>query len=260
MTVKDCFDKMWSQNPSLFPNKMQYLIDHTDSGRSIFFNMLPKSMRSRLRIDNMHLIGNMKFTDVNGFPVLAQNNPDNLDFDLFSYSDRNKHHDRPWGIHFFQYDNKFIRAITDGLETTTRAIYGCEAVFGPDCSLYVDAPEFINKMNIWRNRFATAYWQYCGYKTIQTASWADANSLKYSFEGLAEHSVTAVCGIGHDFCKSAKHLWRYAVEKLIEMKSPTQLIIYGGKRDILLDIGVPIVYIEDFITKRFRKDEKTKIE
>ena len=87
---------------------------------------------------------------------------------------------------------------------------------------------------------------------IQTASWADANSLKYAFEGLAENSVTAVCGIGHDFCESARRLWFYAIKKLIEEKSPTILVVYGGKTDSFPDFGVPVIFIEDFITKRFR--------
>ncbi len=92
-----------------------------------------------------------------------------------------------------------------------------------------------------------------GFNVIQTASWGDANSLKYCFEGLAEHSVTAVCGIGHDHCPQARHLWQYALKELVAEKSPTKLIVYGGKQDSIPELGIPVVYIEDFITKRFRK-------
>jgi len=87
---------------------------------------------------------------------------------------------------------------------------------------------------------------------IQTASWGDANSLKYAFEGLAEHSVTAICGIGHDFCGAARRLWIYSVKTLIEMKSPTKLIVYGGKTNSLPDFGTPVIFVEDYITKQFR--------
>lgn len=119
--------------------------------------------------------------------------------------------------------------------------------------MYVDAPTFINKLNIFRSRFAAAYWQSCGYNVIQTASWGNADSLAYAFEGLAEHSITAVSGRGHDICEASKRLWHYAINKLIEQKSPTKIIVYGGKEDGLSNLGVPVIFIEDFIAKHFRK-------
>lgn len=252
MTVKDCFQRMWNQPPSLFPAKMQYLMNHTVAGKNKLFGMLSQSIQRKMRCDNMHLIGNMRFTEVNGFPIQLPYNPESLDFELYSYSDRNKHKSNPWAVHFFQPDYVILKAVTSGLERTTRALCGCAVVFAPDLSLYVGAPEFINKQNVYRSRFASAYWQACGLNVIQTASWADANSLKYAFEGLAENGVTAVCGIGHDFCESARRLWFYAIKKLIEEKSPTILVVYGGKTDSFPDLDVPVIFIEDFITKRFR--------
>lgn len=75
----------------------------------------------------------------------------------------------------------------------------------------------------------------------------------YCFEGLASNSVTAVCGIGHEHCKSASVLWEYAINKLVEVKSPTKLIIYGGSQNRLPDFGVPVIFMEDYITKNFRR-------
>ncbi len=216
------------------------------------------SLQRKMKCDNMHLMPGMTFTEENGFPQLMPNpTTDITGIDLYSYSNRNKHKGDDWGIHFFSSDPTFKRAVTTNLERTTCSIINCKVVFAPDFSLYVDVPTpFINKQNIYRSRFAAAYWQRCGLNVIQTASWGDANSLKYAFEGLAENSITAVCGIGHDFCKSAQTLWSYAVFKLIESKKPSKLIIYGGKRDALPDFGLPVQYIEDFITKHFRNYEK----
>lgn len=247
------FKQIWTHSPSLFTKKTMYLLDHTKNGKNIILNSQPDSVKRRISCDNMHLTGNMRFTEENGFPILEPYNPECLDFDLFSYKDRNKHKEGKWAVHFFQDDYTFLKAITDNLETTTSALAKCDVVFAPDCSLYVDMPPFINKQNVYRSRFAAAHWQICGLNVIQTASWGDANSLKYCFEGLAEHSVTAVCGIGHDHCPQARHLWQYGLKELVAKKSPTKLIVYGGKQDSIPELGIPVVYIEDFITKRFRK-------
>ncbi len=254
MKIKEYLKLIRNQQSSLFPAEVEYIMSHTSSGKNRLFSVLSQSVQRRMRCDNMHLIGSMRFTNENGFPILAPYNPENLNFELYSYSERKKHNGHPWAVHFFQHDYKFLKAITDGLERTTQALCECSAVFAPDCSLYVDAPVFINKQNIFRSRFAAAYWQSCGFNVIQTASWGDANSLAYAFEGLADNSVTAVCGIGHEFCESARRLWIYAMRKLVEVKSPAKLIVYGGEEE-LPDFGVPVIYIEDYITKRFRRND-----
>lgn len=253
MNEKKCLLKTWSHTPTLFSNKALYITSHTERGRNYLLCNLPKNTIRQITGDNMHLIGHMRFTEENGFPILSPYNPEKLDFTLFSYKDRNKHKYGKWAVHFFQNDYTFLKAITCNLERTTATLSKCDVIFAPDCSLYVDAPIFINKQNIYRSRFAAAYWQSCGFNVIQTASWGNANSLKYSFEGLAEHSVTAVCGIGHDHCSQARHLWQYALQKLVETKSPTKIIVYGGKCDSIPKLDIPVIYYTDYITKNFRK-------
>ena len=227
-------------------------IDHTKRGKSRLLNELSDNIQRIMTCDNRHLAHDMRFTDENHFPILSAYNPDSLDFDLFSYKDRNKHKEGRWAIHFFQNDYTFFKAVTERLEVTTSTLINCDVLFAPDFSLYVDGPVFMNMQNVFRSRFAAAYWQLLGLNVIQTASWGDANSFRYCFEGLAEHSVTAVCGIGHDYCLKAKLLWQYAVQRLIEEKSPTKLIVYGGEKKKLPDLGIPVFYFEDYITKNFR--------
>ncbi len=255
MRKGNCLKKTGGISPSLFPAKARYLLDHTNTGANIFFRTLPQNVQRKLKCDNMHLIGDMRFTEENGMPILSPYDSEHFDFELYSYNERNKHGKTPWAVHFFQHDYTFLKAVTERLERTTRALYDCSVIFAPDCSLYVDAPTFINKLNIFRSRFAAAYWQSCGYNVIQTASWGNADSLAYAFEGLAEHSITAVSGRGHDICEASKRLWHYAISKLIEQKSPTKIIVYGGKEDGLSNLGVPVIFIEDFIAKHFRKKE-----
>lgn len=241
-----------SFNPSLFSNKELYLMAHTRQGKSFALNKLSTHRRKILTFDNHHLIGNMSFSYENNFPVMKPYNLDVANIEFYSYSNRNRHTEKPWGVHFFMHDYRFLRAITVNLEKTTRALYESSVVFAPDCSLYVDVPDFMNKQSIFRSRFAAAYWQSCGYHVIQTASWGNANSLKYAFEGLAPNSITAVCGIGHNYNRAAKRLWIYGLEKLIEQKKPTKLIVYGGSQKDVEYLDIPVIFIEDYINTNFR--------
>ncbi len=245
------------EHPSLFSLRELYLLNHTRTGLRNDFLKLSQHRRNILKCSNIHLMEKMRFTEAMGIPILAPNNASVTDIELYSYSNRNKHNKNPWGIHFFQHDYTFINAITTNLEKTTKSIINCNLIFAPDLSLYVNLPtEFVNIEHIYLSRFAAAYWQLCGLNVIQTASWGNANSFKYAFEGLAENSTTAVCGIGHNFCKSAKKLWNCAIEKLIEQKSPTELIVYGGKQNDIPNFGIPIQFIKDNINKYFRSYDK----
>ena len=254
MTRKNSLYRIGVLDNFLFHWKDLFLLEHTKSGGNIMLQQFTPSAQRKMQCDNIHLMWGTTFTEENGFPQLTPNpDTDITGIELYPYDNRNKHKGYNWGIHFFRPDPTFMRAVTTNLERTTSAILDCKVVFAPDFSLYVDLPTpFINKQNLYRSRFAAAYWQRCGLNVIQTASWGDANSLKYAFEGLAENSVTAVCGIGHDFCRSAQELWKHAVFKLIELKKPSRLIIYGGKREAIPDFGLPVQYLEDYITRHFR--------
>ncbi len=78
----------------------------------------------------------------------------------------------------------------------------------------------------------------------------NADSLRFCFEGLPTQSVIA--GIGHSFCSPAKRLWNYAVDKLIEEKQPSTLIVYGGDRREAEAHGPNVKYFEDIIKTYFR--------
>lgn len=257
MIKRDLFGLMWSENSTLFSDKEDYLLTHTTCGKNRLFQTLSNSEQRKLRCDNLHLLGKIrKFTD-NGIPILQPYNPESLPYQWFSYRERSKHGTVPWGVHFFLPDYQFKKAITSDLERTTMALSRCDVVMTPDCSLYVDLPTpYYNYQNIYHTRFAGAYWQSCGFNVIQTASWGDADSLKYCFEGLAENSVTAISGIGHNRSSAARLLWTYAIKELLRQKSPTKLIVYGGREDDILELGIPVIFISDYISKHFRNHEK----
>lgn len=129
-------------------------------------------------------------------------------------------------------------------------------VIGPDFSLYLGIGwEVQNKYNIYKSRAITAYWQHCGLIVIPVATWGDAESFKYCFEGLPENSVIAVCGIGHNSSPWRHHLWCAAISELVRQKHPTKILVYGGKPCSIESVPVEMIFIEDFITKRFRYAE-----
>lgn len=252
-TEKEYFLRMEREGMPLFSPKEVYGMTHLVSGKDMRFARLAESVQRRMRYENMHLMHGMKFTAENKMPVIAPYNKEMLEFKVVSYTERAKHTGKGEALHLFLYDYKF-KSVWDRLESVTRSLYKFDYLFAPDFSLFADDDRYqqINKQNVYRSRFIAAYWQQCGFQVIPTASWGDVNSFKYCFEGLPENSVIAVCGIGHDQDKAHASLWRIAVNRLIEEKTPTALIVYGGKQEDYRQLSVEVRYIPDFINERLR--------
>lgn len=251
--VRQCLDLM--RNPeqnSLFSGLACYMLDHDERGRHILLSSLPEKQRRRFIFRNLHLAMGMDFTQQNGFPILKPYQPRDIFYDFLSFKDRCRLCRQKRAVHFFAPDETFFNAVTQRLELTTAELVACDLVFAPDISLYVDAPEFINKQSVFLSRFAAAYWQQCGLNVIQTATWGAASSFNYCFEGLAYGGTTAVSGIGHQQSRAATELWQQGLRELESRVHPSMIIIYGGEWNTFPDIETPICYIADYITKHFR--------
>lgn len=129
-----------------------------------------------------------------------------------------------------------------------------DVLISPDFSLYVeDMLEVQNMYNVYRTRFVTAYWQHCGYQVIPTVSWGNPDSFHFCFEGLPTDSVIAVCGTGHEKSEKAHRLWCYGITELVKRKNPLKILVYGGRPCIIEGVNTEMVFMQDFINKRFRK-------
>ena len=245
-----------SQTSSLFSLKEQYLQTHNDRGRLYTICALSEAQQRKCTYNNMHMSVRMKFTEENGLPIV-QSYTGAVDFQVYPFTERNKHTSENSALHFFLDDYKFNSAITRNLEPTTRSVINYDYMFAPDCSLYVDASKQVNLQALYHSRFAAAYWQSWGLNVIPVASWGGVKSLSYSFEGLPQHSVIAVSGTGHNHRKGAKVLWNYAVKTLIEKLEPTTLIVYGGNEEDTFGLPVDVKFIPDFIHRKFRNDAST---
>lgn len=108
-------------------------------------------------------------------------------------------------------------------------------------------PVQMNKHNIFLSRFAGAFWQQCGLNVIPTASWSNADSFEYCFEGLPKNSIIGVCGTGVKWCSAAYRLWQYGMRALEETLTPTAIIVYGSNLEVP-GLHTPLYFIQDNIS------------
>ena len=235
---------------TLFNAKDMYLLSCTSSGKQQSHNNLSNHKRRVIEQNNVHLLEGMEFSETNEFPILKAYNG-NVNLEFHPFTNHRKLDGTGQAIHFFTHDYKFATACDKHLETTTYKLSKFDCLFSPDYSLFVDVPSQINKHNVYLSRFAGAHWQNCGFNVIPTASWGNADSFEYCFEGLPQNSVIGVCGTGILWNKAASLLWQYAMRTLEEKLSPTLVIVYGMGVDIP-GFNTPIINIKDQISKFHR--------
>lgn len=196
------------------------------------------------RILNLHLHSGFPTEGKEDMPLVeAYNGP--LPESFISFADRSKKLFSS-GVHCFLYDYKIEPTWhIPSLSVNCLRQYAC--VIAPDYSLFVDLPRAINVWNVYRNRWVTSYWQSQHIKVIPSASWGNADSFEYCFDGLPENSTIAIghVAIGKD--KDSKLLYRMGVESLIESKHPSRLVVYGAPLDFSPDVEV--VHYDGFIQK-----------
>lgn len=241
-----------NEQPSLFDRAEMYRASHTKAGISYAFEQLSSTERRRLKLDNMHLLPEMRFTQTYGLPIVEPYRGP-LQFTFAAYSNRSKHPSNTTALHFFGGDEKILPTTWYNIDRTTANLIDYPLVIGPDSSLFVDAPFAYNLTSVYRSRFSTAHWQCCGIPTVPLFSFADANSLKYCLDGFPEDSVVALTGVGHESHVGSEKLWHYCVGKMIEEKHPRTLIIYGGTEEKYNILGVSVLYIPDHIHTNLRK-------
>lgn len=257
MNRKKYLNKMVEDKvPSLFTPKDMYVMSTTQSGHSNLYYQLSQTDRRKLTYNNMHLALDMKYTEKNSIPIMKPYNG-TLEYEFRRFSERSKCIGKGQALMVFEDDYKYKHLLWDRLEQTTATLTKFDCLFTPDFSLYVDAPLHLNLDSIYKSRFVGAYWQKCGFNVIATASWAGANSFPWCFEGLPQHSVIAVCGVGNRWSRAAMQLWLYGIRQVEELLLPTTIIIYGKEIEIP-GISVPVMFIEDHITKYFRNENNRK--
>lgn len=237
---------------NLFSAKEMYAQTHTSKGMPVVWDGRTNSSQYRRKqYDNLLLTEGMTFTSDLGLPIL-QPYTLSTDFEIYPFKDRHKLDGKGQAIQLFANDYTFDNHLWHNLAKTTMELYKFQCVFAPEYTLFVDMPFAYNIINLYKSRFVGAYWQLCGYNVIPTASWGNADSFRYCLEGLPTESVIAVCGTGHDWCASARQLWEYGMREMEARLRPTLVFVYGAPTKIP-GFTTPIKFIEDHITRKFRK-------
>lgn len=239
---------------SLFSRKENYLTACTESGKFRHLMLMSQSQRLKAELNNMHLMEGMEFTEAHGFPIIKANDipVDIGNLTCIPFSSRNNiYTTENVAVIFFEDDYKFAYATWNKLDQTTYKLREYHTLFTPDHSLFVDMPDAFNFTQIYKTRFAGAFWQNCGYNVIATASWGNVDSFNYCFEGLPQKSVIAICGIGIDWCRPATKLWEMGVRELVTQLSPSQIIVYGEERTVS-GVTTHMVFIPPYIKTKFK--------
>ncbi len=235
----------------IFSKKELYALSHNKYGHNYAYDKISESVQRKLFQNNMHLSVFLDYSPSNYLPIVKPYNGE-IDFQWISFLDRKKAKGENQGVHFFIDDYRFVHSVWDRLEKTSFDLLKFDYLVAPDFSLWVDLPPFYNLQSIFYNRFITSYWQnVAGFNVIPTASWGNVDSFSYCFSGLPEHSVIAVCGVGHKFCNAAKRLWQLGLQELEKQLKPTCILIYGEEEDVSF-LHTPVKFIECLISKKLR--------
>ncbi len=233
----------------LFEPKEAYIQSCTSSGKLYAMMQLTSKARAKAEFNNLHLINGMQVTQRYGFPILAPC-VEWPELSCVPYSSRNERGNQGCGIHFFEDDYKFSQPIWNRLDQTTYAFRNRPYLFTPDYSLYVGPLISLNITSIFKSRFAGAFWNLCGYKVIPTASWGDADSFEYCFDGLPMRSIIAVCGTGICGHNGSIELWHTGLKELETRLNPILIIIYGETREVP-GINTPVKFIKPYSKAKF---------
>lgn len=201
-------------------------------------------VQRKRKIHNLHLYNEFPTEGKEDMPLLAPYNGP-LPEDFISFSDRGKKI-YGCGIHCYLYDYR-IEPAWSMAKSVVSCLKHYRCCIAPDFSVFVDQSRAMNVWNIYRNRWLASFWQSENIAVIPSASWGNADSFEYCFDGLPENSIIAIGHIVVGKDKSYKKLYRYGVETLIDRKHPKKLVVYGSPLDFYA--GVEVVYYQDMIHK-----------
>lgn len=197
----------------------------------------------KLNTDKIHLSKGMKFTPKNELPIVSPYNgyiPDRL----VPFCDRNG---KEGFVHFYIDDYKFVRVWNRATFYTEKFKKEQRSLIAPDFSQYADQSRALNIINLYKNRLLTTYWQMQGLKVIPSASWSNAESFEYCFEGLPQNSVIFIGGVGIKHDKACIKLWQHGIIELERQLHPTMILIYGNEVEPP-QIETPIRSYNSFLT------------
>ena len=148
------------------------------------------------------------------------------------------------GVHGFVYDDviaRFVNNIYGALPTLRKHPY----VIAPDFSSYSALFTMVNLQGIFLSRNVTCFLDEHGIPTVPCYTYSTFDSVEYSLLGLPMHSIIAV---GHHVIGRypiQREVTQYAINRLINVKQPTKLLVYGEPLDF--DVPIEVIRIDSRI-------------
>lgn len=166
----------------------------------------------------------------------------------FNYAKTSKDHES--GVHFYVDDYQFERIWNDPLTNIDR-LKPFSCVLTPDFSLYLDMPIAMQIWNVYRSRLIGQMMEREGLNVIPTVSWSTPESYMFAFDGLPYGGVLSVSTVGIKRTDEALSIYRDGVRKLIDVKKPKTLLLYGGM--VEADYGeAEIIEYKNEVTERMK--------
>lgn len=208
----------------------------------------PKVKRDRRLITlNLDIVKNIEFTNSSMPLIRPSYHTEPLKYwQLFSQATNSKTKNLNAGVFFFQDDYKFERIWTRPY-TYCNFLSHFPYVAGPDFSLYADMPLEMQRWNVFRNRFLSAYWQSNGIDVIPTITWSTASSFDFCFDGISGGTVI-ISTVGVHNNEQSKRLWIEGASEMVNRINPQCIIVYGHPIKFEFT-GIDVTYI-DYITKK----------
>lgn len=165
-------------------------------------------------------------------------------------------------IHFFIDDQKFDgkrSSIWTNPKIVLEIARHFAGIISPDFSIYQDFPKPIKMNNIYRMRAFDFWFDQNGIPCIHNVRWGTEETWEYCFDGIPKNGVIAIGTVASHLRNSdGKTLFENGFRKMIEVLSPSIIVIYGSCKSTVIDevrnCGIRVVSFPSKTALAFMRD------
>ena len=154
------------------------------------------------------------------------------DFEVINSEFARKGRDYTKWVQFYEWDFKFERMWTQP-KRQAKWLSNFAGAVSPQFSIYCDTPLSIQLMSVYKSRWCGAYWESLGIPVIPCVTWGDERTWDFCFEGIKKDSIVSISNMGMNTYVVDYLLFMRGFEKMLEVLSPKQILIYGTKMEDL---------------------------
>lgn len=125
-------------------------------------------------------------------------------------------------IHCYTEDYRFEIAWRKP-ELTLKRVLQLNFVISPDFTVYQNAPETVNRWQLYRSLAVFSYWQNMGVKVIPSVNWVSPSQIQKDQDLYPDFTIISVRCPGKEYL----HNWYAGAEKIRTMINP-QIVLHFG--------------------------------